>query len=45
MSDSDLLHRFIIENTNVRGEIIHLDATWKAILERAEYPETVRSIL
>ncbi len=45
MPDNDLLHRFIIENTNVRGEIIHLNATWQAILQRAEYPESVRSIL
>ena len=45
MSDNDRLHRFIIENTNVRGEIVHLNATWQAILQRAEYPETVRAIL
>jgi molecular chaperone Hsp33 len=45
MPDTDTLHRFIIENTNVRGEIVHLDATWQAILERAEYPKNVRKIL
>ena len=45
MSDNDRLHRFIIENTHVRGEIVHLDATWQAVLERADYPVNVRSIL
>jgi len=45
MPDNDLLHRFLIENTLVRGEIVHLNATWKAILERQEYPLTVREIL
>lgn len=45
MPDKDQLHRFIIENTNVRGELVHLNATWKAVLERADYPDNVRSIL
>lgn len=45
MSDNDLLHRFIIENTRVRGEIVHLNASWKAILELNDYPPNVRSIL
>ena len=45
MSDNDQLHRFLIENTNVRGELVHLNATWKAVLERADYPENVRRIL
>jgi len=45
MSENDRLHRFLIEHTHVRGEMVHLDATWKAVLERCEYPETVRKIL
>jgi len=45
MPDNDQLHRFIIENTPVRGEIVHLDATWQAVLERADYPNNVRVIL
>jgi len=45
MPDNDLLHRFIIENTRVRGEMVHLSATWKAVLERYDYPENVRNIL
>jgi len=45
MSENDQLHRFLIENTNVRGELVHLNATWKAVLERTDYPENVRKIL
>ena len=45
MPDNDLLHRFVIENTRVRGEMVHLNATWKAALERYNYPENVRNIL
>ncbi|MDH5518483.1 MAG: Hsp33 family molecular chaperone HslO [Gammaproteobacteria bacterium] len=45
MRDRDSLHRFIIENSRVRGELIHLDASWKAVLERNEYPERVKKQL
>ena len=45
MSDNDQLHRFLIENTNVRGELVRLNATWQAILERADYPDNVRLAL
>lgn len=43
--DSDVLSRFIFERTNVRGELVHLDATWRATLERRDYPEPVRELL
>ena len=45
MRERDSLHRFIIENSRVRGELIHLDASWKAILERNDYPEVVKKQL
>ena len=45
MSDQDQLHRFIIENTRVRGEMVHLRDTWQRVLERYDYPPNVRSIL
>ena len=45
MPDNDQLHRFIIEKTNVRGELVRLNATWKAVLERGDYPKNVRLIL
>jgi molecular chaperone Hsp33 len=43
--DSDCLHRFIFEDTDVRGELVHLDASWRAVLERQEYPPPVRDLL
>lgn len=45
MTERDTLHRFIIERTHVRGEWVHLDATWQAVLERADYPAPVRAVL
>ncbi|HEY9050706.1 MAG TPA: Hsp33 family molecular chaperone HslO [Gammaproteobacteria bacterium] len=45
MPDNDRLYRFIIEHTNVRGEMVHLNATWQAVLQRGNYPENVRSVL
>ena len=45
MPDNDQLHRFIIENTRVRGEMVHLNASWQAVLERYDYPENVKHIL
>lgn len=43
--DGDSLNRFIFEDTNVRGEVVHLDATWQAVLERHRYPPVVRDLL
>lgn len=45
MTDNDGLHRFVIESAHVRGEIVHLNASWQAILERTEYPPVVRELL
>lgn len=41
----DTLRRFLFENLAVRGELVHLDATWQAILERHTYPKAVQNIL
>lgn len=42
---TDSLQRFLFENTPVRGHLVHLDATWRAVLERHDYPEPLRSML
>jgi molecular chaperone Hsp33 len=42
---TDSLQRFLFEGVPVRGEIAHLDATWRAVLERHEYPEPLRATL
>jgi molecular chaperone Hsp33 len=41
----DSLQRFVFEGVPVRGEIVHLDATWRAVLERHEYPLPLRTVL
>lgn len=35
----------MFEHAAVRGEIIHLGATWQAVLERREYPPALRIVL
>lgn len=45
MTTSDSLQRFIFENVPIHGEIVHLDATWRAVLERRNYPPRVRDVL
>jgi molecular chaperone Hsp33 len=42
---SDSLQRFLLESTPVRGEIVHLDATWRAVLERRTYPAPLQALL
>jgi molecular chaperone Hsp33 len=42
---TDSLQRFIFEGVPVRGEIVHLDATWRAVLERHDYPQPLRAVL
>jgi len=45
MTQHDLSFRFIIEQTNVRGEIVHLDRSWQAALKRHDYPPTIQKLL
>ena len=45
MSDNDTLQRFLFEHTPIRGELVHLDASWKAIQEKHNYPPLVRNML
>ncbi|UCD69725.1 MAG: Hsp33 family molecular chaperone HslO [Betaproteobacteria bacterium] len=42
---SDSLQRFLLEGTPVRGEIVQLDATWRAVLERRDYPQPLETLL
>lgn len=45
MTSGDSLQRFIFEHAPIRGEIVHLDATWQAVLGRRDYPSRVRDLL
>jgi len=42
---TDSLQRFIFEGLPVRGELVHLDATWRAVLDRHAYPEPLRAAM
>lgn len=45
MKPRDTLQRFVFEHAAIRGEIVHLDSAWRAVLERHEYPPAVRNLL
>lgn len=45
MSEQDCLQRFLFDGLGVRGELVHLDSSWQAVLERHDYPEIVRTQL
>jgi molecular chaperone Hsp33 len=42
---NDTLQRFLFEHAPIRGEVAHLDATWRAVLERHNYPPVLRNML
>jgi molecular chaperone Hsp33 len=41
MHDRDCLHRVVGEHYPIRGQRVHLDAAWRAVLEHADYPDSV----
>jgi molecular chaperone Hsp33 len=41
VADDDVLHRFLLERSGVRGVLVQLDATWQAVRARADYPVAV----
>lgn len=43
--DNDSLHRFDFEHLAIRGQLIHLDASWQAMLEHRNYPTMIRNVL
>src|SRR5688500_18002400 len=45
MHDRDCLHRFLFEHYPIRGHIVHLDASWRALLEHRDYPTAIRDTL
>lgn len=45
MSAPDVLRRFLFEDFPVRGEIVRLEASWQAVLERHDYPPAIRAVL
>ncbi len=45
MNQYDVLQPFLFEHAAVRGGLVALDATWRAVLENREYPRPVRDLL
>jgi molecular chaperone Hsp33 len=45
MHDRDSLHRFLFEQYPIRGHLVHLDASWRALLEHRQYPDAVRNVI
>jgi molecular chaperone Hsp33 len=45
MHDRDSLHRFMFEHFPIRGQLVHVDAAWRALIEHREYPSAVRDVL
>ena len=43
--DSDKLIRFLFEEMGVRGELVRLNASFKALLENHDYPAVIASSL
>lgn len=43
--DRDCLHRFLFEHYPIRGHLVHLDASWQALLEHRDYPPAIRDTL
>jgi molecular chaperone Hsp33 len=41
-TQADSLHRFIFDRLGVRGELVCLDASWRAVLERHPYPQPIQ---
>ena len=45
MHDRDCLHRFLFEHWPFRSHLVHLDASWQALIEHRDYPQAIRDIL
>jgi molecular chaperone Hsp33 len=45
MHDRDSMHRFMFEHFPIRGHLVHLDASWRALIEHRDYPESIRDTL
>lgn len=42
---SDLLQRFIFDNTDIRGELVHLEQSYRDVLSIHPYPDVVAALL
>lgn len=45
MNNNDSIQRFIFENADVRGELVHLTNSFQSIMDQHNYPPSIRKIL
>lgn len=45
IASRDVLHRFLLERSGVRGVLVHLDETWATVRERGDYPAPLAAML
>lgn len=45
MTTPDHLYRFLFDQANVRGEIVHLDDAYQSVITRRAYPPVVRDLI
>ena len=45
LPENDSLYRFVVEGCNVRGELVYLNESWRALAGRHDYPPAVRKLL
>jgi molecular chaperone Hsp33 len=45
LHNSDCLHRFDFDQLPIRGLLIHMDASWRALLEHRDYPAAINHTL
>lgn len=43
--DRDSLHAFTFQDFPVRGKLVHLNASWRAVLANKDYPQELQTIL
>ncbi len=45
MIDQDTLQRFIFSESDVRGEIVHLNQSYQTVIQQADYPANLQSLM
>lgn len=41
----DILYRFLLEHAQLRGVLVHLNASWRQVRDRAAYPPAIADLL
>ena len=42
---SNYVQRFLLENLDIRGAVVHLDSVWQQMLSDRHYPQPVTQLL